>query len=106
MGRLDNEDEEIPVRSPVSVETAPIATAQDDEDYSTLKSVLQDIEEAEATCGDMNTLDLAHPKLSTDQQVEAYQFALNELILPLKAKIISTIGDVELKRKGIFNATN
>ncbi len=98
----DNEDEEIPVRSPVRVETAPLATPQDEDDYSTLKALLQLVEEAEATCGDMNSIDQKHPKLSAEQQVVAYQFALNELVLPFKATVISTIKDIEEKRKGTY----
>lgn len=100
-------DEEIPVRSPVRVETAPVATPQDDEDYSTIKELLRIVEDAESSAGDMNTLDLsADSKLSADQQALAYKFALNELILPFKALCISTINDVEAKRKGTYNGSN
>lgn len=93
------EDNDVPVRSPIDLGTAKTASTQDEDDFSTLKQVLQLVEEAEADCGDMNKIDLAHPKLSADQQVLAYQFALNELVLPLKTLITSTINDVELKRR-------
>lgn len=93
-------DEDIPVRSPVRVATAPIASNQDDEDFSTITEILRLVEEAEGACGDMNTIDQKHPKLSAEQQLVAYQFALNELVLPLKALIVSTINDVREKRKG------
>lgn len=101
----DSEDEDIPVRSPVSVEIAPIATQQDDADYSTIKELLRIIEDAEASAGDMNSLD-RESKIPLEAQMVGYQFALNELILPFKALCISTIDDVKLKRKGTYDATN
>ena len=93
------EDNDVPVRSPISIDTAETASTQDEDDYSTLKEVLRLVDEAEADCGDMNKIDPAHPKLSADQQLLAYQFALNELILPLKSLVEGAINDVELKRR-------
>ena len=100
-------DEDIPVRSPVDtkVETAPTALPQDDEDYSTLRNVLQILEEAEGGCGDVNSVDLKHPTLTAEQQIAAMQYALNEFILPAKASIISAINDVETQRKEQFNGS-
>lgn len=98
----DGEDEDIPVRSPVQVETAPIATTQDDEDFSTIKELLRIVEEAEGAAGDMNSLD-KESKVPLESQMIGYQFALNELILPFKALCISTINDVKEKRRGTFN---
>lgn len=96
---FQGEDNEVPVRSPIDLGTAETASTQDEDDYSTILEIGRLIEEAEARCGDMNQLDPKHPKLNADQQLEAYQFALNELILPLKSLIVSTINDVELKRR-------
>ena len=92
------EDNNVPYRSPVEVGEADIASTQDEEDFSTLIKVLQDINEAKDKCSSMSALNLDDPKLTTDQQVFAYQFALNELILPLEETVKSTIGDVKLKQ--------
>lgn len=99
------EDNDVPVRSPLDLGTATPASDQDEQDFSTIRRLLEIIEEAEAKCGDMKQLDPAHPKLSADQQLLAYQFALDELILPAKALLVSTISDVELKRREQANGS-
>ena len=92
------ENNDVPVRSPISVGVAAPVSDRDEEDFSTIVRLLEIINEAEAECGDMNIIDPSHPKLNSDQQVVAYQFALNKIILPLKSLLTSTINDVQLKQ--------
>ena len=94
-----HEDNDLPYRSPVGIGVAAIATDEDEADISTIGNILRIFEEAKATCSDMNALNLDDPKLTTDQQVFAYQFALNTLILPLEALCVGAIGDVRLKQE-------
>lgn len=96
MGAREHEDNDLPLRSAV-IEKAEAASDQDEEDFSTLVQVLKDLDAAEAKCGDMNALD-RESKVSLETQVAGYQFALNEIILPLKETIRSTIGSVKLKQ--------
>lgn len=38
-------------------------------------------------CSDMNSIDLKHSKLTAEQQVFAYQFALNEIVIPIQSQL-------------------
>lgn len=95
----EHEDNDVPYRSPVAIGVAPIATDEDEADISTIGNLLRIISESEARCSDMSTLDPKHPHLSMEQQMAAYKFALDEVILPLKTLCESTIGDVRLKQE-------
>lgn len=97
------EDNEVPVRSPIDLGTAKVASDRDEDDYSTIVRLLELVQEAEEKCSSINLIDTEHPKLSADQQAVAYQFCLNELIAPTKALLVGAIEDVQTNRKEKFN---
>lgn len=97
---IQHEDNDVPYRAPIQIGNGDPVSDKDEADQSTLESILKIIVDARAKCGDMHTIDLEHPSLNADQQVLAYQFALNEIIDPIEATVTSTINDIKLKQRG------
>lgn len=97
----ENEDENFDYRSGVDVPIADNVSPQDEEDFSTLKHLVRIVQDTKAKCASMNLIDTEHPKLSSDQQVIAYQFCLNELVLPFEQSLMDAIGSVKRKQRGI-----
>lgn len=95
----DNDDEEIPVRSPITVPVAPVASNQDENDWSTLADIYRDINEQMTKLDSVTGLDLKKTDgLTIEQQIAVNQKVI-EIIEPIAARIASAVQDVELKTK-------
>jgi hypothetical protein len=93
-------DEEVPIFSlQASVGEAPKVTPQDEADYSTIARIKEIVVGSIADCSDIRIIDLNHPKLSAEQQVLAYQFVLENTLLPLQATIETTIDNINSQYK-------
>jgi hypothetical protein len=94
---MDNEA--IPYRSPVTTGPAEPVSTQDENDYSTLREVQKEFNDAmNALFNDFNAFELAaDPNLGV--QVAGRQYAY-ELLLPLQTKVNSAIDDINAKQKG------
>lgn len=95
-------DEELPVRSPVSTAApiAELASNQDENDWSTLLSVAKDINEQMARLSSVDALNLKETEegLTLKEQIAANKKAL-EILEPIQATINSTIQNVNLKQQ-------
>lgn len=94
------DDESIPMRSGVHTPIAEEVSAYDEEDFSTLKQLVSIVQDAEAKCSSVNLID-PESKIPVEQQVLAFQFALNELVIPFKQSLKDAIGAVKRKQRGI-----
>lgn len=97
----EDSEENIDYRSNVATPEAPDVSTQDEEDFSTLVHLVRLVQDAKGKCSSINLIDTAHPKLTAEQQAEAYQFCLNELILPFELSLMDAIGSVKRKQRGI-----
>jgi hypothetical protein len=103
MRSQDSQGEEIPYRSNVDATPADRVLPEDEEDFTTLKQVFVIIADAKKKASNISTIDLKHPVLTAEQQIAAYQFALNEVILPAEQLLMDTISEIKLKQRGIVN---
>ena len=98
MANFDREDLEYTSQAGL-YEPEDIAPVEDERDISTLRQLKRDADELRRVAGDMNSIDLQHPKLSAEQQVFAYQFAL-QFLEPHLAKIDSAVKRVKQQGRG------
>jgi hypothetical protein len=95
----DGEDEEIPVRSPITVAVAPVASNQDENDWSTLVNIYNDIKQQMVKCDSVAGLDLKKADgLTIEQQIAVNQKVI-EVLEPIAAEIESAVQDIQLKTK-------
>lgn len=91
--------EDLPYTSQAGLYEDKNASSKDEADLPALQRALKIVEEAEAEARDMLSIDLKHPKLTGDQQIFAYQFALEKLILPFKSTVAAAIDTVKNQNK-------
>jgi len=96
---MDN-DEDLPVRSPVDTTApiAPVASNQDENDWSTLLAVAKDINEQMGLLGSVDDLDLKEEELSLKEQIAVNQ-KVRKILEPIQTQINSTLQDVQLKQQ-------
>lgn len=93
-------DEDVPLRSPVSQATAVAPAAeQDAEDFSTLLDIQKDINEQMARLSSVDVFSLTDSELSIKEQIAAYKKA-KEILEPIQQVINDTVENVKNKLKG------
>lgn len=95
---FESDDEQIPVRSPVRVETAKPASNQDENDWSTLLNIHKDIQEQMGLLGSVDDLDLEEKDGSLKEQI-AVNKKVRKILEPIAVEIESAVQGVELKTK-------
>jgi hypothetical protein len=103
MRGLEPDAEEIPQLTNFDTGVAERVSQEDEEDLPQLTKCFKVIADAEKSANSMDTLRAGHKDLTTDQLLVAYQFAMDEVIAPLKEQLMDTIGEVKLKQRGIIN---
>lgn len=103
MRAQEDQGEQIPYLADFDTTPAERVSPEDEEDFPVIKKAFIVIKEAEKKSNSMNTLVVGHPTLTMEQQVAAYQFALDEVITPIKELLMDTIGEVKLKQRGVIS---
>lgn len=96
----DDPGEGIDYRSNTETPEADRVSTADEEDFSTLKQLVSIVNDAKAKCASINLID-TESKMSAEQQALAFQFCLNELVLPFELSVKDAIGEVKMKQRGI-----
>ena len=98
MADFDREDLAYTSQAGLYEETeAPVS---DQENLSALRAIKKQADQLTAIAGSNESLDLKHPKLTVEQQLFAYQFAL-EFLSPLTTTITNAIDKVNKQGRGI-----
>ena len=97
MADFDRED--LPYTSQAGLYEATDAPVDDQRDISALRAIKKLANELKATAGSSASLDLKHEKLTVEQQLFAYQFAL-EFLEPLTTTIDNAIDKVNKQGGG------
>lgn len=103
MRTQEHQGEDIPYLADFDTTPAERVSPEDEEDFPVIKKAFIVIKQAEKKANSMDTLREGHEELTTDQLMVAYQFALDEVITPIRESLMDTIGEVKLKQRGVIS---